>query len=199
MPAVSQNLQLTAEAYLRQELTSKVKHELIDGYAYAMAGVSENHARISGNIYRKFGNYLENSPCEPFVSDMKLKTPTGNFYYPDVMVVCEDDKENVYYKNKPTIIVEVLSRSTRRIDETLKLMSYINIPSLQEYLIIEQDCVDIEVFRQSNDWRSSHYFLGDEVTFESIGLTLSVAEIYHRVENEDMLEFLNHNQLLAQT
>ncbi|MDO9140760.1 MAG: Uma2 family endonuclease, partial [Methylobacter sp.] len=77
------------------------------------------------------------------------------------------------------------------IDKKDKLLEYINISSLQEYVIIEQDIVDIEVFRRSNHWRNNHYFLGDEIVFESIGLTLSVEEIYHRVQNEDMTEFLN--------
>ena len=84
----------------------------------------------------------------------------------------------------------MLSKSTRRIDETSKRFAYINIPSLQEYVLIEQDIVDIEVIRRSEGWISKHYYLGDEVTFESIDLSLSVEEIYQRVNNEDMLEFL---------
>jgi Uma2 family endonuclease len=83
-----------------------------------------------------------------------------------------------------------LSKSTRRIDETTKRFNYINIPTLQEYVLIEQDFVDIEVVRRSEGWQPKHYFLGDEVTFESIGLTLPVEEIYQRVKNQDMAEFL---------
>ena len=191
MLATKNNDLISVEDYLKFELDSEMKHELVDGYVYAMAGASENHDRISGNIYRKLGNHLENSPCEPFTSDMKLKTSTGNFRYPDCMVVCDKDDENKFYKTKPVILVEVISRSTRKIDKNDKLLEYINIPSLQEYVIIEQDSVDIQIFRRSNHWIPKHYFLGDEITFESIGLTLSVEEIYHRVQNEDMVEFLN--------
>lgn len=191
MSAVIQSTPLTVEDYLKQELTSEIKHEFIEGYVYAMAGAGQNHDRISGTIYRKMGNHLENSPCEPFTSDMKLKTSAGNFRYPDCMVVCDKDDENEYYKTKPIILVEVLSRSTRKIDEKDKLMEYINIPTLQEYVLIEQDFVDITVLRRSENWLPRHYFLGDEITFESIVLTLSVEEIYHRVQNEDMIEFLN--------
>ncbi|MDP2097769.1 MAG: Uma2 family endonuclease [Methylobacter sp.] len=191
MLATKSNYLISVEEYLKFELASEVKHEFIDGQVYAMAGASENHDRISGTIYRKFGNHLENSSCEPFTSDMKLKTSTGNFRYPDCMVICDKDDENKFYKTKPVILVEVISRSTRKIDKKDKLLEYINISSLQEYVIIEQDIVDIEVFRRSNHWRNNHYFLGDEIVFESIGLTLSVEEIYHRVQNEDMTEFLN--------
>ena len=183
---------ISAEEYLESELKSEVRHEYINGYINAMAGASENHVRISGNIYRKLGNHLENSLCEPFISDMKIKTSTGNFRYPDCMVVCEEDNENDYYKTKPVILVEVLSRSTRKIDEKDKLLEYINIPTLKEYVLIEQDYVDITVYRKSDDWRSTHYFLDEEIYFESIDLTLAVEELYHRVNNEDMIELLGN-------
>jgi Uma2 family endonuclease len=180
-----------AEDYLKWELNNPTKHELIDGYVYAMAGASANHDRLSGNLYRKFGNHLENTPCEPFGSDMKLKI-NNNFFYPDVMVDCHFDNSTPYFTETPIIIVEVLSRATRKTDETLKLMSYINIPSLKEYVLIEQDFVDVQVLRKSEGWIPRHYFLGEDVIFESIALTLSVEAIYNRVQNEDMVEFLNN-------
>lgn len=180
---------ISVEDYLTGELSSDIKHELIDGHVYAMAGASANHERISVNVLRKFGNHLENMPCEPFGSDMKLRI-NANFFYPDVMVDCRFDNSEPYFTQTPIIIVEVLSRSTRKKDTTLKLLSYINISSLQEYVLIEQDFVDVQVFRRNEGWIPSHYFLGDEVTFESIGLTLPVEDIYHRVQNDDMVEFL---------
>ena len=181
---------INEEEYLQGELSSEVKHELIDGRVYAMAGASANHERIAINILRKFGNNLENSPCEPFSSDMKVKAGS-NFFYPDVIVDCNFDESQPYYTETPVIIVEVLAKSTRKTDETIKRVAYLNIPGLQEYVIIEQDIVDIEVVRRSEGWQPKHYFLGDEITFESIDLTLSVEEIYHRVHNEDMIEFIN--------
>ena len=190
MSTVIQTFTISEEGYLQGELSSEVKHELIDGRVYAMAGASANHERIAVNISRKFGNHLENSPCEPFSSDMKIKAGS-NFFYPDVIVDCNFDESQPYYTETPVIIVEVLSKSTRKTDETIKRIAYLNIPGLQEYVIIEQDIVDIEVVRRSEGWQPKHYFLGDEITFESIDLTLSVEEIYHRVHNEDMIEFVN--------
>jgi len=190
MSTVKQTRFISEEEYLQGELSSEVKHELIDGRVYAMAGASANHERIAVNILRKFGNHLENSPCEPFSSDMKVKAGS-NFFYPDVIVDCNFDESQPYYTETPVIIVEVLSKSTRKTDETIKRVAYLNIPGLQEYVIIEQDIVDIEVVRRSEGWQPRHYFLGDEITFESIDLTLSVEEIYHRVHNEDMIEFVN--------
>lgn len=181
---------VSEQDYLQGELTSDIKHELINGHVYAMAGASANHERIAGNIYRKFGNHLDGSACEPFGSDMKVKVGS-NFFYPDVSVDCHFDESQPYYTESPIIIVEVLSKATRKTDETVKLLSYINIPSLQEYVLIEQDYADIQVIRRSEAWLPRHYFLGDEITFESIGLTLPVEEIYYRVHNEDMDEFLS--------
>lgn len=180
---------MSVDDYLAFEMSADIKHEFINGQIYAMAGVSANHERISGNLYRKFGNHLENSPCEPFGSDMKLKI-NSNFFYPDVMVDCQFDNAEPYFTTTPVIIVEVLSRSSRKTDETLKLMSYINIPSLQEYVMIEQDFVDVKVLRRHAGWIPRHYFLGDQVTFDAIGLTISVEDIYRRVDNDDMQAFL---------
>ena len=189
MSAVKNSKPLTVADYLNGELTSDVKHEFIDGDIVAMAGASANHERLSGNIYRKFGNHLEDKPCEPFGSDMKVNV-ASNFFYPDVIIDCDFDESEPYFTDSPTIIVEVLSQSTSKKDRTTKRFAYLNLPSLQEYVLIEQDFVDIEVVRRKDDWGSKHYFLGDDITFESIDLTLPVEEIYHRVNNEDMTEFL---------
>jgi Uma2 family endonuclease len=184
---------VSESVYLAGELTSETKYQLIDGQVYAMAGASANHDRIATNLLIKFGTHLKNSTGEPFGSDMKVKA-NANFFYPDVIVVCDFDESQPVFTDSPTIIVEVLSKSTRKIDETTKRVNYINLPSLQEYVLIEQDFVDIEVVRKSEGWQSKRYFLGDTITFESIGITLSVADIYHRVKNQDMNEFLTAQQ-----
>jgi Uma2 family endonuclease len=128
---------------------------------------------------------------------MKVKAG-GNFFYPDVMVVCEETHPHEYYTNCPIIIVEVLSKSTRRTDETTKRIAYFNIPILQEYVLIEQDIVDVEICRRSKGWLSEHFFLGDELCFESIGLKLTVEEIYARVENEDVKAYFEEKQKAAE-
>ncbi len=184
-----QNALLTPKEYLEGELVSEIKHECVAGQVYAMAGASANHERISLNLAREFSVHLKNSPCEPFGSDMKVRV-RDNFYYPDVLVDCHFDESTPYYTKKPVIIVEVLSKSTRKTDQQTKRMEYINIPSLKEYVIVEQDVVDITVYRKSDDWRPTLYFLGETIYFESIDLTLQVEDIYQRVKNDDMAEWL---------
>jgi len=180
---------ISEEDYLQSELFSETKHEYIDGAVYAMAGASRNHQRITANVLSELLTQLKNTPCEPFASDIKVKVG-GKFFYPDVMVVCKDDSGNDYYTENPVIIVEVLSKSTRRMDETAKKFAYQTLPTLKEYVLIEQDFVDVEVCRRSEGWVSRHYFLGDSVTLDSVGLTLSVADIYQRVENDDVASFI---------
>jgi Uma2 family endonuclease len=178
---------MSEEDYLASELEREVKHEYIDGYIYAMAGTSKNHQRITGNFFTEARSFLKNKPCEAFATDIKVKVGS-KFFYPDVMVVCQDNDQD-YYTETPVIIVEVLSKSTRRSDETIKKMAYQSIPTLQEYVLIEQDFVDVEVCRRRESWASSHYFLGDSVLFESVGMNMSVEDIYARVDNEDVHAF----------
>ena len=181
---------ISEEAYLQGELLSEIKNEYIDGAVYAMAGASKNHQRITANVLSDLLTQLRNTPCEPFASDIKVKVGS-KFFYPDVMVVCKDDSGNDYYTENPVIIVEVLSKSTRKMDETAKKFAYQTLPTLKEYVLIEQDFVDVEVCRRSEGWISRHYFMGDSVTFESLELTLSVADIYQRVDNEDVTSFID--------
>ena len=177
------------EEYLEGEKIAELKHEYVDGHIYAMAGAHSNHNVLSGNVHGEFRNHLKGKPCRAYMSDMKVRIANGSkYYYPDVLVNCPP--VNGYFTETPTIIVEVLSNSTRRIDETEKRLAYMQIETLEEYVLIAQDFVQIEVIRKSEGWKSAKYFLGDEVTFTSIGLTLSVEEIYDGVDNADMVEWL---------
>lgn len=190
MSSTAMNRQLTEQAYLEGEVLAQIKHEYIEGTAYAMAGASKNHNLISGNIFAEFRQQLKGKTCSPFIADMKVKVG-ANIYYPDVMVVCEaDDADTDLVLHAPTIIVEVLSSGTRKYDMTAKKIAYLNVPSLQEYLLIEQDRCEIEVFRRSENWASTYYVLGDVINFDSVGVSVSVEEIYDRIDNEDIALFL---------
>ncbi|PTQ89842.1 Uma2 family endonuclease [Agitococcus lubricus] len=174
--------------YLAGEKIAETKHEYIDGEIFAMAGASASHNRISLNVARKFGNHLEAKPCQPYMSDMKVKVGT-KYFYPDVLVDCSGLADDSHVTEKPTLIVEVLSKSTRRMDETTKRIAYTQIDSLLEYVLIEQDFVDIEIIRRRTGWQSEHFYLGDSLTFESIALTLTVEDIYARVNNPELVEW----------
>jgi Uma2 family endonuclease len=189
MATVQQIAFMSEEEYLAGEKIAVLKHEYVDGHIYAMAGAHSNHNSLAMNVSVAFSNHLKGKPCRAYMSDMKVRIGNGSkYYYPDVLVNCPP--VNGYFTETPTIIVEVLSNSTRRIDETEKRMAYMQIETLEEYVLIAQDFVQIEVIRKSEGWKSAKYFLGDEVTFTSIGLTLSVEAIYDGVDNADMVDWL---------
>jgi len=188
---------ISVDEYLRGEMLAEYKHEFVDGEVYVMAGASENHNLLTGNFATEIKNQLKGKPCKIFVSDMKVKVEES-FFYPDVMVVCQEDNANDYYKTAPIIIVEVLSNSTRRFDKTHKLSAYQQIASLEEYVLIEQNFSEIQVFSRQNHWQSSYYYLGDSITFASLNVTVSVEDIYYQVNNDDVTAFLqNQAQQLA--
>jgi len=197
MPLVKKiESEMSENDYLENELISDIKHEYINGYIYAMPGASENHGLILQNMSREIGNSLikNKSPCNVLSSDMKVRIndKSTHYFYPDVVVFCDKHKHDTeYYKHSPIIIVEVLSKTTRKNDKTSKKLTYFNIPTLQEYVLIEQDTCEVEVFRKSESWKSSVYFLGDKITFDSINTTIPVEDIYYHVNNEDINAFLN--------
>ncbi len=192
------NYSISPEEYLAGEVDSEAKHEYIDGTVYAMAGASKKHNIISGNVFRELGNQLKDkkSNCITFMSDMKVKISHINqsFFYPDVMVVC-DKNDDDYYQDSPVIIVEVLSKATRKNDSSKKMLSYFNCPTLEEYVLIEQNFCLVQVFSRKQQWQSRHYFPGDEITFKSINVTLSVEDIYYQIDNEDMVQYLQQKEL----
>lgn len=180
---------ISEQEYLNGELLSDIRHEYIEGEIYALGGAHKYHNLITGEIFRIFANHLLDKPCQPYASDMKVKIDQ-KYFYPDVMVDCSNE-ETDYFVEKPSIIVEVLSKSTRQRDKTDKRLAYFQIPTLKEYVMIEQDFVEIEFWSRDQDnlWQQSVYYLGDDITFHSIGLTVAVEDIYRQVKNEDMLEW----------
>ena len=176
--------------YLSGERESEVKHEFVEGQVFAMAGASLWHNLITGNLYGLLWNELRGQPCFPVDGDMLLKTQENRYRYPDLQIICDNDaSDDEHVRESPILIVEVLSRSTRRADKTEKRAEYLALPSVQEYVLIEQDVAEVEVQRRRTDWRSEYYYLGQEVVFESIQITLSVEEIYQRVSNEDVVSY----------
>lgn len=189
MSTAKQSRFISEEDYLAGEQVAGFKSEYIDGQIYAMTGGSINHNRLAVNLLRQIGNHLEGKPCQPYNSDIKVKIGS-KFFYPDVMVDCTPQPGDSVFTQTPVIIVEVLSKSTRRMDETTKRLAYLQIPTLQEYVLIEQDIADIEIVRRSNGWQPEHFYLGDEFTLNAISLTLTVEAVYDRVQNGDVTEWV---------
>ena len=185
--------------FLEGERESEIKHEYIEGQVFAMAGASLWHNLLTGNLYGLLWNQLRDKPCFPLTGDMLLKTTNDRYRYPDLQIVCDDDtSQDKYVRENPILIVEVLSRSTRRVDKTEKRAEYLAIASVQEYVLIEQDVAEIEIQRRRSNWQPEYYYLGQDITFESVGITVSVSDIYQRVDNEDVVSYLQRLKEEAQ-
>jgi Uma2 family endonuclease len=147
---------VSVEEYLEGERDSQLRHEYVEGRVYAMAGASDDHNRIAGNIFSFLHSALRGKPCEPFISDMKAKIPSqlaSAFYYPDVLVACDPTDKEKYYRERPVVIVEVLSPETRRTDEREKAIAYRLVSSVEVYLLVEQDRLRVTALhRADNDW-----------------------------------------------
>lgn len=175
---------ISIEDYLESEKSSPVRREYVDGEVYAMAGASDNHNRISRNLINILSNHLGDSSCEIFFNDIKVRVRNNVYYYPDILVSCEETPENQYFRNEPILIVEVLSKSTQRVDTLEKVFAYQQIPSLQEYVVVDQYRMEVRVHRrQENGGWITYYFTerSDIVEFTSVDLQIPLPEIYRRV------------------
>ena len=178
---------ISVEDYLECELVSDVKHEYLGGFVYAMAGAKRRHNRIATNVVAALHAGLRGKPCEPFNSDMKVRAHlqgAERFYYPDVSLTCTAVPDDVSYHTEPAIVVEVISESTRRIDEGEKKDAYLNIPSLRAYVLVEQETQLITVYRRGESAfeRETYTKMDEVIALPEIETQLQLAEIYDRVE-----------------
>ena len=174
-------LKMSVEEYLQSEPFREVRHEFVDGEIYAMAGVSKRHNRINQILLDGIREKLSGSDCETFFVDVKLKVEKFNrFYYPDLVVVCDDDTESDYYITKPAIVVEILSPNTAATDRREKMFAYQQIDSLQEYLMIDQDTQFAELYRRRDDglWSWIIFEAGEDLEFTSIDFKMPLSDLY---------------------
>jgi Uma2 family endonuclease len=184
MTAVPRTIGLTSlEDYLTGELVADVRHEYVGGRIFAMAGASDDHNRIVGNTFLALGNHLQGHGCEVFSNDMKARTHSQVFYYPDVMVCCDPSDNARYFRERPRFIFEVLSDETRRTDEREKALAYFHTPSVETYVVVEQDRMAVTVLRRgSGSWWQAELLTdaGSCVRLESLGFEITLERIYQR-------------------
>jgi Uma2 family endonuclease len=177
---------ISVEDYLAGELVSPVKHEYLGGVVYAMAGARNVHNLIASNVLGTLHGRLRGNPCRPYNSDTKIRVrlPTHlRFYYPDVSVICRPNPPTDSFQDEPAVIVEVLSRKTRRTDEGEKKDAYLTIPSLSVYLLVEQDMAAVVAHRRTEQGFVREVYQGLEavIPLGEIATELPLAEIYEAV------------------
>ncbi len=178
----------SAWEYLKMERASEIRHEFIQGEIYAMIGASRKHNLIDANILAALHGQLKKRPCEIYANDMRVKISAGGDYvYPDIVAVCGEprleDKELDTLLN-PTLVVEILSKTTEAYDRGGKFAVYRTLESLREYLLIAQDKVYMEHYVRQDDNRwllSETADLQDRLELPAIKCQLEMADIYAKV------------------
>lgn len=180
------------ETYFEREDKASSKSEYHDGVVVAMSGASTAHVRITTKLTRLVDSQLEGSSCEVFDSDMRVLVRECNaVYYPDLTVVCGKpifaDTPMATLLN-PTLVIEVLSPSTERLDRGTKFDCYRSLESIQTCVIVSQVEPRIEVYSRQADgsWRYDPASgLNAIARLEAIGCELRLADVYARVEFPD--------------
>ena len=185
---LAESLLITPQEYLQGEPLAEIKHEYIDGDVYAMAGASDAHVKVSGNIFALIKGHLRGSGCSTYIADMKVRIGNDEaFFYPDVMVCCDPADqlpEQNYVKNAPKLIIEVLSPSTEHKDRGKKFILYRKLSSLEEYVLIDPREYYVEIYRrQANNQWLLFSLEGAESILElaSVEMQCTLADLYEDV------------------
>jgi Uma2 family endonuclease len=177
---------ITEAEYLESEKLAEERHEYVDGQVYAMAGTSRRHNRIAFNIAFNLRLASRDRPCDIHLSDVKARAQRAKaYYYPDVIVSCQQDESDDYYLENPCLIVEVTSKSTEWKDYAEKLIAYQKLASLQVYLIVAQDQPLVTMYYRDEEtgWEVARFDELEQVlTLPCPDCTLTLADIYEGVD-----------------
>ena len=185
MPQARIKTAFTAEDYLAWEERNPGKHEYLAGEIFAMSGATDAHVTITLNLATLLRAHVRGSPCRVYMADMKLRVETADaFFYPDLLVTCApEDHASSRFKRQPTVVVEVLSATTAAFDRGQKFAIYRQLPSLREYVLIEQDRMSVECYRRDdqNRWVLQAYGPGETVTLTILDFSAAIETLYEDV------------------
>jgi Uma2 family endonuclease len=180
---------ISEKEYLETERSALDKHEYHKGEIFAMSGASIAHNRISINCTLDIGNKLKGQNCQPYGSDLRIHIPKNTLYtYPDISIICgevetTDDKFDTI--TNPSVIIEILSSSTRNYDKGEKFTLYREIDSLQEYILIDSERIMVEKFIRNpdNSWQLTEYkTIEKSFTITTLTIEMQLAAIYEGVK-----------------
>jgi Uma2 family endonuclease len=192
------NYLYTPQEYLLLERSAFEKHEYFQGELFTMAGASNNHNIISINIIGSLRRKLQQQGCRLYANDMRTRVSTSHYTYPDIVVVCGKPEflDNAFDTLlNPVVIMEILSDSTKEYDRTRKFDHYRTIPSLREYVLLEQDMVRVERYSRIENphvppertlWAfQAITTIEESLTLQSVDCTVPLTEIYEDIEFEE--------------
>jgi len=176
------------EHYLEMERASEVKHEYYKGEVYAMPGASPAHNDVAYNINRLMAHFLHGKGCKLYGSDFRIYIPLHSlFTYPDFSIVCgKAETPDIYTDNltNPTVLIEILSKSTKDYDRGTKFTLYRSIKTLKEYILIDSTSISVEIFSrlEDNSWKLTEFKQqSDNFIITTVSLTFYLKDIYENV------------------
>jgi Uma2 family endonuclease len=190
------------EEYLELEIPAVERHEYIDGEIRLMPGGMPNHNRIVGNLFAALNFALRGQPHEVFVTDQRIWIPRRRIYtYPDIMIIdgalqYQDGRKDTLIN--PSIIIEILSKSTRNYDKGDKFGAYRTIPEFREYILIDQYQMQIEHYFkiEPRKWTFQEYDESNRnLIFSSLSFEISLTDLYDKVEFESQEIELDENEM----
>ena len=185
MQAHNLTKQYTVQEYFELEEVSEVRHEFYKGEVFAMAGTTLNHNDIVDNAKRHIKAHFAPKGCRVFSESVKLEVIKGTYFpYPDLMVTCHpDDVRAQYVVAHPSLIVEVLSKSTADHDRSFKWQQYQRIPSLMHYLLVSQYAYRVELYsRNVHFWKYEVFDQPDQcLIFDHLDFELPMSVIYENI------------------
>ncbi|MCP6762517.1 MAG: Uma2 family endonuclease [Fischerella sp. CENA71] len=187
MVALPDRILMSAEEYLIWESTQEQRYEYWDGEVIAMSGGTRNHNRVSGNFFKLLDDALADHFCEVCIVDVKVQVEPGlKYFYPDVVVTCDDRDRDPQLIQFPCLIIEVLSPSTEAADRGKKFAAYRQSPTLQENVLVQiaQPSVEVSRRNQQGQWVLWEYNLGDKLRLESVNVEIAIADLYRQVQFE---------------
>ncbi len=175
----------TDEEYLQIEKDSPTKNEYFRGEIFAMAGASPRHNVIFSNLFVAIGIQLKGKLCRPYGSDLRIHIPENTLYtYPDISIICGEiipAKTDADTAVQPTVLIEILSPSTKNYDRGGKFILYRDIPTLREFIVIDSESISVEAFRinKSGHWELEDYrSMEDILTIPIVDVSISLRELY---------------------
>ena len=177
-----QKIALHADEFLSWVAEQPIRYEFVDGDTFAMAGAEDRHVMIAGNAYMALRHHLKGSPCRTFVSGMFVHAEEVNsLLLPDVMVTCSaKDAEDRLVKREPTLVLEVLSKSTAAYDRGDKFQKYRTLGSLKEYVLIDPIGRTTDVYRKGVDgfWVLHPFSKEQAVELVSVDLIIQSQDLF---------------------
>lgn len=184
---------ISQEEYLAAERLATNKHEYYNGEIFAMSGARIAHNMIFKNTFVDIANKLKGKKCQPFGSDLRIHIPSNTLYtYPDISIICGeiDTLDDTFdTATNPSVIIEILSESTRNYDKGGKFTLYRAIESLQEYILIDSESVMVEKFIRNadNSWQLTEYMdLEQKFSIATLAIELQLFDIYNNVKLKEV-------------